>query len=539
MKKIPSLFTFISLLVIIGVMGGVIINNNQTKTEQNAVASIPTTKYGAFLATQHAMYVNDFARAADFAKTLSDVDYRVVNNTKILSEFLNGKLPLDADALKTEKTLPAQLIYDAYLVQNERWEDFYKRHKTDDSALSAPLRIWSSVSVNRITEALKFIDTLSTNDSWKSFVRGQIYAYTNQNDKAASEFQNVRPDFMNISDYLYIMSFYKQNNMSDVAKELQDKYTSAPGGVFMTNYNTIPDWNIFSGIKNNLAFSLTQNVAHTQVMTYSDLAILLLSFADVTFTDYGAQYDAINYYKGQYFFNNSGDFAKYFNKISADSPYYPFATLRIAEKSNDIKQLQNVLDKNPLFMPAVNRVVAHYVQHDDKRAALNTINAALSHKEISDSVHAFFLKGRAQTYYAFKDIDNAQSDLHAAAEILNADPDIVSLQAKIWATQGRELDNAYDYAMTLVKRNPTDIFAWDTLGAVVYAREGVEAALEMLTRVGAVANRCSSLFERMGDMYVEIGETGLARDAYMRAINLSGDGLTIINNVKKKLRKLN
>lgn len=163
---------------------------------------------------------------------------------------------------------------------------------------------------------------------------------------------------------------------------------------------------------------------------------------------------------------------------------------------------------------------------------------ALNDKNLNEVGHAFFLKSRAQIHFVFDDLDAAQSDLHDASVILPLDAEIISLQAKIWAKQNREIENAYDYAMMLVKQDPTDIMAWDTLGYVVAQREGTEAALEVLARVGEVSATCSSLFEHLGDLYTKTGEKQLARDAYMRAIELSDDGLTIVPELKKKLRKI-
>ena len=118
------------------------------------------------------------------------------------------------------------------------------------------------------------------------------------------------------------------------------------------------------------------------------------------------------------------------------------------------------------------------------------------------------------------------------------DAEIISVQAKIWALQNREIENAYNYAMQLVKQNPADVLAWDTLGVVVKSREGVDAALELLERVGNVSGACSSLFVQLGDLYMGKGNKERARDAYQRAIDLSDDGLTVVPNVERKLRKI-
>ncbi|MDE6477781.1 MAG: hypothetical protein K2L94_00865, partial [Alphaproteobacteria bacterium] len=345
-------------------------------------------------------------------------------------------------------------------------------------------------------------------------------------------------DFMNINDYQYLMSFYRAHDMNDAADKLRNDFAQRPGSMFMLTYDDVPAWETFAGTRNQLAFSLVQNVSHTQVMMYSDLALLLLRFAQMTHTGAGDNADTIHYYLGQYFYNNNGDYAAHFSAISPSSPFYIFGQLRRADKTGDMALLQQAVTANPLFVPGINKLVAHYVQHGDKKNALRVLNRALGADDLTGIGRAFFLKGRAQVYLLFNELDNAQRDIHDAAAILPMDGDILALQAKIWAAQNRELDNAYDYAMALVRQNPTDIAAWDTLGCVVAVREGVDAALDVLARVGEVAGSCSSLFEHLGDLYSASGNKTLARDAYMRAIDLSADGLTVVPVLEKKLRKL-
>lgn len=536
MRKIETLLVGAGLIAAISVAGVLIWNAPGRDTVVDEY-SYPTTKYGAFLAAQHAVYVNDFERAAEFSQVLRDKDYVVVVNTRLMSEFLSGRLPDEVVTLRDEKNAAAGLIYDAYLVKNAKWEDLYKRHKKDTSALSAPLRIWSSVATGNTKDALKFIETLSTNDSWKAFMRGQIYAQSGDADKAAAEFAKVAPDFMNINDYMYVMSFYNHNDMGDAADGLRTSFTKSPGGMYMQDNDVVPDWVQYAGNENALAFSLVQNVSHTQVMMYSDLALLLMRFAQIISVEYGAD-DAINYYLGQYFYNNNGDCAKYFGEISESSPYYMFALLRMADKGRDFKALEKAFDKNPLFIPGASRLIAHYVSMGEYKSALNVASRALENEKISDEGRAYFLKARAGIHYIFGDIDAAQRDLRAASDVADVDVDILALQAKIWAAQNRELENAYEYAMGLIRKSPTDVAAWDTLGRVVAAREGADAALDLIVRVGEVANSCSALFEQLGDLYVKTGNTSLARDAYNRALDLADDGLSVRPNLEKKLRNL-
>ena len=536
MKKTASLFTKVIFVGAFVVAGAIMLDNIASHNAD--VAMVPNTQYGAFLAAQHAIYVNDFDAAKEFANELTDVDIDTVNNLKYMSAFLGGNLPDGASELKKESGTPARLIYDAYLVNNDKWDEMYSRHKNDKSALAAPLRIWASVAIDHKTEALKFMDSLQTSDSWKSFVRGQIYAETGDVSKAAAAFSGIQTSFLNINDYLYIMSFYSHNDMEDLAEKLRDEFTAQPGGMFMGNFKDIPDWSQYAGIKNALAFSLIQNVSHTQVMMYSDLSALLLRFAQVTGKGSLGDSDAINYYLGQYFFNNGGDYNRFFTKIKPSSPYYPFAMLRIAEGAQDVMKLHRVLRAYPTFVPAMNRLISYYIANGDRRSALKIVNRALKNRALSDENHAFFLKIRARIYFAFNNLDRAQSDIRAASDVLETDGEILALQAKIWAKQNREIETAYEYAMALVKQNPSDVFAWDVLGRVVAAREGVFSALDFLARVGAVAKTCSALFETLGDLYAEIGNDNVAVDAYLRAIELSDDGMVVVPYIQQKLRKV-
>lgn len=537
MRKRETLFIGVGLLTVL-VVSGVFFFRALTPSDNDAVHRYPTTKYGAFLAAQHAMYVNDFDRASQFGQDFGDVEYTVVYNTRILSDFLSGHLPENAKLMRDEKNAAARLVYDAYLVEVDNWDELYKRHKKDNSALSAPLRIWSSVATNHSDDAIKFVSKLSTNESWKSFMRGQIYAQTGKVSDAGKEFSAVSPDFMNINDYLYVMSFYRANEMNDAATRLRDEFTSKPGGMYMLNYDIVPDWSVYAGNKNALAFSLIQNVSHTQIMMYSDLAVLLLRFAQIVGPDSAGVSGAINYYLGQYFYNNSGDFEKHFGKIPKDSPFYLFGVLRASDKSEKIEELAKSVEKNPLFVPGATRLMAHYVSIGDRRSAIHIVDRALDNENITPNGRGWFLKSRAQINFAFGDIDAAQSDIRAASDLIPIDGEILALQSRIWVAQKRELDNAYEYAMGLVRQNPTDVVAWDVLGRVVAAREGLAAALELIERVGEVSNTCSSLFEQLGDLYVGVGKSEQARVAYMRAIDLSSDGMVVVPTVKKKLRKL-
>lgn len=536
MRKREKLLAYSFLAIFIAATAGIALYKN-TKNSGDSIYHQPSTRYGDFLAAQHALYVNDFDTASQLLNTFTDLDYTTVQNTKCISDFLNGELPQGASKLKNEKNASTQLIYDAYLVKNQKWDELYKRHAKDDSTLSAPLRIWASVATKRREEALKFIKKTNGHPSWQSFVTGQIYAITGDTEQAKKSFSKVSPDFINLNDYIYMMSFYRDNNMESEYKKLHDSFTSTPGGMFISDYNEFPAWSNYTNIQNALAFSLLQNVSHSQSILYSDLALLLLRFSQIT-SDTNINSNPVNYYIGQFLLNTDGNYSKYFDKIDKNSVYSQFAQFKHAEKTQNTAILKQLINKHPLFIPAVNQMIAFDVKNGNKKSALKTVNNAINISTISETGRAFFLKKRAQIHYTFGDYKSAQQDIHAAAKILIDDSEILSLQSKIWVAQNRELDNAYEYAMTLIRTNATDISSWDTLGRVIAAREGVQPALELLERVGGVAEKCSCLFEHLGDLYVNTGNKKMAIESYNHAIGLSDDGLVIVPVIKQKLRLL-
>lgn len=535
MAKLKTIF-FMGVFAVVGVLAYVAALRMVSTGDFTESGELPPTKYGAFLAAQHAVYANDFDSANEFLADFADIEYDVAKETRALVEFLSGKIPTDIEKFANKKEIASQIMYDAYLAKNDRWGDMYKRFYTNKSAVYAPFRIWSGVGAGHTDEVLKYIEKSESNPAWKTFIRGQIYAESGDFEKAAGLFANVPTAFMNMNDYLYVMSFYRAHGMNENAEMLRKTFSATPGGMFLSYYEDIPDWGTnFAGVKNELAFNVVQNVSHTQIMLYSDLSVLMLRFAQIIGPEAQFFRDMTNYYTGQFFANTRGNYAHYFDSISVDSPFYLFAKMQTVDSVDEMKK---ILSTHQLFIPALNKIVAEYIRAGDKSAALRTINQTLSNEKLSDSGRAYLLKRRAFVYMMFSDLESAQADIHDVAKIQIIDPEVLMLQARIWAAQNREIENAYDYAMTLVKRDPMDVVAWDTVAVVVGVREGNSAALEILEKIGGTANNCSALFEHLGDAYVVAGKKDLARDAYNRAIELSEDGLTIVPNIEKKIRKI-
>ena len=537
MKGIKSFYTVPFLIAVIifcsALLGQKVFEKNQSSLANKDV--VMDTDFGSFLAAQHALYINDFEAAS---KMMAEVkaDNKSVAQIKNLTDFFGGKMPQNAESFKDSKDVIERLIYDAYLIQKDDWKSVYKRHNKDTSVLAAPIRIFSGTQTGNPKDTAKFIDSIKADDNWKSFVRGQVAILKNDIDTAAKEFAKVHPEFMNVNDYLYLMSFYRENNMVEDMKILRNDFLAKVGGMYILNYDYIPDWSNYAGYKNNLVFSLIQTVSHTQIMIYTDISLMFLRFAQVISN--GNNADAINYYLGQYYFYNMGDYEKCFNNIHESSPLYMFGQLRIAEKNKDIRAMKKILRKNPLFVPAIQIVVQNNIRNGKKWGALSVINHALKQKGLPVEGRIYLLEQRAHVYTMFGDAKRAQKDLTEIKGIIDkTTPDLMLLQARVWTLQNKNLDDAYEYAMNLIKMNTSNIVAWDLLSVIVDKKESTENALEILEHVGEMAP-LATVHEHLGDFYAKQGDKIRAAKSYQRALDLSDDCSVIVPVVQKKIRKL-
>jgi tetratricopeptide (TPR) repeat protein len=498
----------------------------------------PNTKFGSYLAIKHAIWADDFDSVIKFSEDLKDSDIASVKADAAIGRFLAGSFDDSAKVLAGEKTLLARSAYIAYLLQRDDWKSIHKLVAKDTSQLLAPLRVWSAVAVGKESEALAFIDSLNGHAGRKMFMRGMVYAETNRIEKAKAAFDQVPLDFFNINDYAYLTAFYRKHGFDEAAQELCADFSATPGGAF--TIGCVAAESDFFGVKKALGFGLIQNVSHAPAMIYSSASLVLLRLAQAADS---SENDAANYYLGTFFYHmDSPNYSMHFKKIGADSPYSLFVMLKNAEKAGNFSKiragLKAALKKNPLFMPALQKLVAINLQKSRENDALKAVNNALEQKGLSDKIQSHLLLLRARVYVQKGDLDRAENDILKAGDLAPENPDILTAAAKIWAEKRENLDKAYLYASAVIKDSPSDIDGWDAIAMVVLAKEGAAEAAEVLERVGRVASENSSLFRHLGDVRAELGDKKGAAEAYERALSLSSDGLSCEKCIKKKIRRL-
>jgi len=505
-------------------------------------ADVFESKFGNWLAAQHAIYSDDFERAMEFLKVLSDVDAGVVADTRDLVLFLETGAVDNPRAVRKHNIGAHRIINAAGLARERKWREVYNSFKNERNILWSPFRIWSGVATERFTQTLEYIDSFdNASESWKNFKKAMVYASTRNPRTARRFFAKVPATFMNLSDYHLRMSFYKRFGFHDDAEALRKQWVSSPGGMYMANLEFEPDWSYYDSFQKMLAASLLQNVAHSGERGFTDSGLLALRVAAAL----GGHGDSLNYYTGGYFHAvGSSNYRKYWDRLEGNKIFKPFIDMKIAEGLEGIsdrqfrRELERILRESPLFMPAIVKSWRRDMQSGREHDALRMLNRALRQPDVPDAGRAYLLKLRAHTFYLFGQLDKADKDLEAAAEVASMDAGVIGLRARVWAAQGRNLEEAYRFAISLIKAFPGNVENWTILALVVQAQEGWEPALEILNRVARVSEEGSELFFHLGNLRMRAGDREGAAEAYRRAIALSGDGLIIRSEAERRLRRI-
>ena len=506
------------------------------KTNHKYDYKYPETDFGIFLDIQYAMNINDFETASKLSK--KDLKNFNTDDIKILSSFMNGELIPIKDKKININTLALEFIKDAEYIKNNDWQSVYKRHNKDNVVLMAPFKIWSSIAIGKYDEAIKYILKLKTSSSLKNFLLGQIYSEKGEIKKAAYHFSNVKTDFMNLNDYIYISSFYNKYKFKNTLTNFKNKFSDTPLSSFVIKKDIYLDWNNFSGLSNQLAFNIIQNLSHTDLLKYSNLSLIMLRFAEIIQNNQTNR-DIVFFYLGQYFLNNNGNYQLFFNQINDNSFFKPFVEMLKTEKSDDLKELDKIVKKNPLFLPGIYKLVLKHIQKGEEKKAIKLINKSLEDTDLKDTSRTFLLKLLLKSYLAFNNLNKAQDILDEILKInKKKDIDYILSQSLIWVKNKEQIEEAYKNAILIIKNNSSSIDAWIVLGYAVREKEGVNSAIEVISRVGKISSTNSHLFELLGDLYKEINKNEEAKKAYLKAKELSNDGNSSIPELDKKIKKL-
>jgi len=498
------------------------------------------TNFGFWLAAQHAVVSDDFGRAAEFLGQIDGDVPEIVSAARGLLLFLDSGDTSEIRAIKGLDRAIFNVINVAVLAKDSKWREANREFRSEGSQFWAPLRIWSMVGSNNRRGAIQFIDDMPrATSAWKDFQKGAVNAATRNPRTARRFFQAVPVSFMNLSDYHLVISFYDRFEFREELKELQALWNQNPGGVYMAEVDFAPDWSKYDTYQKMIAAGLIQKVSHSGGVAMGETGLLALRIAQML----GADEAAIKYYIGMYFYSNNSDNYKRYWEPLLDNPIYgPFVRMRMAERlesrSEVTRALVKILRDHPLFLPALQSLWRREMAAGRDHEIMRALNRGIAQANEHDLVMAYLLRARAHTHYMMGDLNLANDDLEKAADLAPLDGSIMAMRVRVWAAKGENLNEAYRFAISLVRAFPSNIENWGLLAMVVRELEGEKQALELLERVAPVAEDSSELFMILGDLRVAAGNGVRAREAYQRALSLADDGLVIRRDIERKMRRL-
>ncbi|MDR0319783.1 MAG: tetratricopeptide repeat protein [Rickettsiales bacterium] len=532
------------IAAVVGILAGVLRNENyplmralllDSGLRQNDDKSEERKgkEFGEFMAGLHAIQISDFAGMKRFSEAMSDSNSKLVRETVMRAAFMSGGDLVGGHPGTGEATLVKLSIDFALAAKENRWKDAWKIVRAKDIFLLAPARIVAAVAAGQPEFAHKIADSNKAFPDLVNFYHGFAHAVQGQPKSAKKYFDLMSDDFLNLNDFLFIRAFYLHHKMDEAAAALTERFAANPRGSFIADIADLPDWSNYDTYQKQVRFGLVSVVAHNPFMVGTGWGLVALRTAEAVAL--GEADDALNYYLGMNFAGTGhGDF--FFDRISEASPFRPFV---MAQGGASARVLEKLVKKYPSFTPAVGRLALLRIADGDLRGALKTIDRALDHaKDASPSTTVYLLKIRAHINLLAGELFEAENDLNEASLLMPKDHGLIADKARVWAAQGRALDQAYDLMVSLIKENPGVSDYWDAIGVVLNARgEGAEAA-KIFERVQRIEPDVSSYAEHAGDAYSAIGEVRRAKDAYRRALDLKADGQINAREVRKKMNRL-
>ena len=509
------------------------------------------TNFGLWLAAQHAVVSDDFGRAAEFLGQIAGDVPQVVSAARGMLLFLDSGDVSEIRSVRGADRAIFNIINVAILSKDGKWREANRAFQRISPQFWAPLGIWSLVGSagtsgsGNIKGAVAFIDKMPrVTQPWKDFQKGAVYAATKNPKTARRFFQSVPVSFLNLSDYHLVMSFYDRFGFKKELAELREQWNQNPGGAYMADADFSPDWSRYDSFQKMIAAGLIQKISHSGESMMGDTGLLALRVAQML----GAEPAVAGYYIGMYFYtNNSENYKRYWNPMISNPIYGPFVRMRIADrmagKGEPVRALVKILRDHPLFLPALQNLWRREMSEGQgamvMRALNRAIDAAVSSGAGENSlIMAYLLRARAHTSYMMGDLDLADDDLIKASDIAPLDGSIMAMRVRVWTARRENINEAYRFAISLVRAFPSNVENWGLLAMVIRQTEGDKQALELLERVAHVAEEASELFMVLGDLRLAAGNGKGARDAYQKALALSGDGLVIKSDIERRIRRL-
>jgi Tfp pilus assembly protein PilF len=154
--------------------------------------------------------------------------------------------------------------------------------------------------------------------------------------------------------------------------------------------------------------------------------------------------------------------------------------------------------------------------NDNKKAAQAVVVLENAHKKFPQNTQVMFFLGTIYDSLGdkVKVVDTMKSVLEKEPMHVQA----LNYIAYTFAEEGKNLDEAEEFARKAVGLEPKDGYIMDTLGWVLFKQGKVNEAIKYLETAHKIAPQVAIISEHLGDVYVKQAMIEKARQMYKRAI---------------------
>jgi tetratricopeptide (TPR) repeat protein len=183
--------------------------------------------------------------------------------------------------------------------------------------------------------------------------------------------------------------------------------------------------------------------------------------------------------------------------------------------------------------PEVYLYLANTLMHKkDFRRAEALLNGAL--EKFSD--HDELLFSLAVVYEKTDRFDDMVAKLRKVIEINPKSAEALNYLGYSFADRNIQLEEAYSLVQRALELKPGNAYYLDSLGWVYFRQGRLTQALETILRSVETAKDDPVLYEHLGDIYLALGQSGKADEAWKKALQLHEKEEGLKERVEKKLR---
>ena len=141
-----------------------------------------------------------------------------------------------------------------------------------------------------------------------------------------------------------------------------------------------------------------------------------------------------------------------------------------------------------------------------------------------------------EAYERTRRYDEAAEQFRAVLELQPENGQAMNYLGYMWADIGKNLEQALELVRRAVDLDPTNGAFVDSLGWALFRLGDLEEARLHLERANQLVPEDSTILEHLGDVYVALGDSGRAREAYEDALAIDDD--ENVEAVRRKLSEL-